>query len=46
MALIKCPECGKKASNKAQNCPSCGYPLHTKQQDTLRRKKKNVNGYF
>ena len=25
MALIKCPECGKEISNKAKNCPNCGY---------------------
>ncbi len=27
MALIKCPECGAKVSNKAQSCVQCGYPL-------------------
>ena len=27
MALIKCPECGKEVSDKAQNCIHCGYPL-------------------
>jgi len=26
MALITCPECGKKISNKASLCPNCGYP--------------------
>ena len=25
MALMKCPECGKEISNKAQSCPNCGY---------------------
>lgn len=25
MALIKCPECGKKISNTAKICPNCGY---------------------
>ena len=29
MALIKCPECGKKVSNQAQNCPNCGHPIAT-----------------
>ena len=29
MALIKCPECGKKVSNQAQNCPNCGHPIST-----------------
>lgn len=27
MALIKCPECGKEVSNRAQVCIHCGYPL-------------------
>lgn len=27
MALIKCPECGKEASDKAYTCPNCGYPF-------------------
>ena len=27
MALIKCPECGKKVSDKANTCIHCGYPL-------------------
>lgn len=26
MALIKCPECGKEFSDKAQACPNCGCP--------------------
>jgi len=27
MALIKCPECGREISDKAQACIHCGYPL-------------------
>lgn len=27
MALIKCPECGKEVSDKAEKCPYCGYPI-------------------
>ena len=27
MALIKCPECSKEISDKANNCPNCGCPL-------------------
>ena len=27
MALIECPECKGKVSDKAQNCPHCGYPM-------------------
>lgn len=30
MAMINCPECEKKVSDKAVSCPGCGYPL---QQD-------------
>ena len=27
MALIKCPECGKQISDKAEMCPHCGINL-------------------
>lgn len=27
MAMIKCPECGQEISDKAVNCPKCGFPL-------------------
>lgn len=27
MALISCPECGKRISDKAERCPSCGCPI-------------------
>lgn len=27
MALIICPECGQRVSNRASACPSCGFPL-------------------
>lgn len=30
MALIKCPECDKKVSDKAENCPHCGYSFKKK----------------
>lgn len=29
MALIKCPECGKEISDKANSCPNCGCPIGT-----------------
>lgn len=29
MALIECPECGKRISDKAASCPNCGYALNT-----------------
>lgn len=31
MALIKCPECGNKVSDKANACPKCGYPNNKKE---------------
>ncbi|MCM0082307.1 hypothetical protein L4X63_11975 [Geomonas sp. Red32] len=27
MALIKCPECSKEVSDKAEVCPTCAFPL-------------------
>lgn len=30
MALIKCPECDKKVSDKAESCPHCGYSFKKK----------------
>ncbi|MFQ3578757.1 MAG: zinc ribbon domain-containing protein [Bacteroidales bacterium] len=27
MAIISCPECGKKVSDKAIACPDCGNPI-------------------
>ena len=27
MAIMNCPECARSVSDKAQSCPSCGYPL-------------------
>ena len=27
MALVKCPECGKDVSDKAEACVHCGYPM-------------------
>ena len=27
MALIKCPECGREVSDKANSCPNCGMPI-------------------
>lgn len=36
MALIKCPECGKKMSDKAEGCPHCGYsPKNDSSKTTL-----------
>ena len=41
MALIKCPECEKEISNKAESCPNCGYQL--KNKDMQQRKKEKSN---
>lgn len=30
MALIKCKECGKKVSKRAESCPECGVPMKKK----------------
>lgn len=30
--LVKCPECNKEISNKANQCVYCGYPLHKKEK--------------
>lgn len=30
MALIKCNECGKEVSDKADSCPNCGNPIAKK----------------
>ena len=30
MSLIKCKECGKEISNKAESCPNCGVKLPKK----------------
>lgn len=32
MALIKCPECRQKVSDKCGNCPNCGYPIEVKEE--------------
>ena len=39
MALIKCPECGKKISDKADACINCGCPLSefNKQEIKIKR---------
>jgi len=28
MAIIKCPECNNKVSDKANTCPNCAYPIN------------------
>lgn len=33
MALVKCPECGKEISDKADVCINCGYPINVMTKD-------------
>lgn len=38
MALIKCPECNRDVSDKAEICPNCGYPI----RDYVKNLKKGI----
>lgn len=40
MALINCPECNQKVSDKAESCIYCGYPVKENQasKDTKQNK--------
>lgn len=33
MALINCPECKTSVSDQARACPSCGYPIASKENN-------------
>ena len=35
MALIECPECGGKVSDKAPACIHCGYPLQEPKEEQV-----------
>lgn len=37
MALIKCEDCGKDVSDKTAQCPNCGAPIATKNDDVMIR---------
>jgi len=42
--LINCPECQNKVSNKASDCPYCGYPLsETDMQEKYKDGQPNPN---
>ncbi|MFT2091284.1 hypothetical protein [Paraglaciecola sp. 2405UD69-4] len=45
MALIDCPSCSKKISDKAQTCQHCGFTLGDASAEDLARK-KNLNKYL
>lgn len=42
MSLIKCPECGREVSDKANSCPNCGYPIadYVAQQEEIEQLKE------
>lgn len=45
MALIKCPECGKKnVSDSAESCPECGYGIKA-HYDKITKQKQQQNLY-
>lgn len=43
MALIKCPECNKEISDKAVNCPNCGYPICTESNKVVPSESETEN---
>lgn len=46
MALIECPECGGKVSDKAPACIHCGYPLNSAQeQNRVDANSPDINEY-
>lgn len=40
MAIIQCPECGKEVSDKAGNCPHCGFGVKQYMEDEEKKRKK------
>ena len=40
MALIKCTECGKKVSDTAAACPSCGHPIEAIIKETVAKQEE------
>lgn len=45
MALVDCPSCGKKISDKAQSCQHCDFILGAVDAEDIARK-KNLNQYL
>jgi len=45
MALVDCPSCSKKISDKAQSCQHCDFTLGTVNADDIARK-KSLNIYL
>jgi hypothetical protein len=52
MALIGCPDCKKKISDSANNCPFCGYPLtpetvaKLKHQEQKKKRDTGIGCFF
>ncbi len=44
MALIKCNECGKDVSEKAESCPNCGAPVEVKAKSFRLSKSEKKGG--
>jgi len=44
MALIDCPECGARISEKAAACPKCGHPMKPV-ADLTALTRKFIRGY-
>ena len=40
MAMIRCKECKKKISSKAQSCPNCGAPVEISEKENNKPKRK------
>jgi hypothetical protein len=45
MALVDCPTCSKKISDKAQNCQYCDFALGTVNVEDIARR-QNLNQYL
>jgi len=42
MAMITCPECRKKISETADNCPNCGYQLTPEEIAEIKKKEQKL----
>jgi hypothetical protein len=45
MALVNCPSCSKKISDKTKSCQHCGLSLNTVDAEDIARK-ENLNKYL
>ena len=43
MSLIKCSECGKEFSDKAEVCPNCACPIEKMKTDKTPKQEKIEN---